>query len=72
MLYFSDYKELSHHVAEVDNILCNSDNHDWLTFTVGQVATGAVHVIDKRRNISVSNSKNKSGNCLAKCREVYV
>ena len=67
MLYFSDYKELSHHVAEeVDNILCNSDNHDWLTCTVGQVATGAVHVIDKRRNISVSNSKTKSGNYLAK------
>ena len=67
MLYFSDYKELSHHHAEgVDNILWYSDNHDWLNCTVGQVATSAVHVIDKRRNTSVANSKNKSGNCLAK------
>ena len=68
MLFFSDYKELSHHKEEeVDNTLCDSDNHDWLNCTLGQAATGAVHITDKRRCLSVSNSKNRlkiSGNIL--------
>ena len=52
---------------ETDSTLCDSNNQDWLGDLKSQGAIGAVHISNKRRSLSVSQSKIRlqilTGNC---------
>ena len=57
--YPNEHKMSDHKFEEVDTILCDSNNQDWLGDMKSQGATSAVHISDKRRNLSVSHSKSR-------------
>ena len=45
--------------AEIDNILCQTDNQDGLICVEFQGASSAIHISNKRRNLSVLTSKKR-------------
>ena len=51
-------------VKQTDDVFCDAHNHDWLSCTEGVGATGAVHITNERRKLSVTNSKKKLGNII--------
>ena len=46
-------------VTEIDDTCCYSHNEDWLNYEGSQGAIGAMHISNKRRNLSVSNAKRR-------------
>ena len=44
-------------VKQTDDVFSDAHNHDWLSCTEGVGATGAVHINNKRRKSSMTNSK---------------
>ena len=55
----SEHKMSDHKYEEIDTTLCDSNNQDWLGDMKSQGAISAVHISDKRRNLSVSYSKSR-------------
>ena len=45
--------------AEIDNVLCEADNQHGLIYVEFQGATSAIHISNKRRNVSVLTSKKR-------------
>ena len=56
--YHSEHKMSDHSYEEIAT-LCDSNNQDWLDDMKCQGAISAVHISNKRRNLSVSHSKSK-------------
>ena len=46
-------------VEEIDIALCDGDNQEWLDHMESHSAMSAVHISNKRRNLSVLHSKRK-------------
>ena len=44
---------------ETDSTLCDSINQDWLDDKESQAAISAIHISNKRRTLSVSQSKSR-------------
>ena len=61
IVYYVDHhyvhKTSDYTFEETDTTLCDSKNQDWLVDMESQGATSAIHVSNKRRTLSVSQSK---------------
>ena len=57
--YHNEHKMSDHKYEEIDTILCDSNSQDWLGDMESQGAISAVHISNKRRNLSVSHSKSR-------------